>query len=87
MESFRIKNRPSVEKDIRKVPRESVKYVLLRIESLADNPYPKDSKKLGGEEAYRIRVGNFRIVYTVHAKERIVMIERVKHRKDVYRKF
>lgn len=56
-----------------------------RINSLALDPFPSDYRKLGGEQSYRIRVGQYRIVYTVHSEDNVVIIERVKHRKDVYR--
>ena len=87
MESFRIKFRTSVEKEIRSVPKEFANNVAMRIDALAQNPFPTDSKKLAGEEAYRVRVGNYRIVYTVDSTEEIVIIERVRHRKNVYRRF
>lgn len=82
----RIKYRSSFEKEIRNVPKEFANTIAMRIDSLAQNPFPPDCKKLAGEESHRIRVGNYRIVYTVNAKEKIVVVERVKHRKDVYRK-
>ena len=83
---FRIKYRSSFEKEIRSVPKEFTNTIAVRIDSLAQNPFPPDCKKLAGEESYRIRVGDYRIVYTVDTKEKIVVVERVKHRKDVYRK-
>lgn len=85
MGSFRIKYRTSVEREIRNVPKEFTNSIASRIDSLAQNPFPPDCKKLTGEETYRIRVGNYRIVYTVYTKEKLIVIERVKHRKDVYR--
>jgi len=57
------------------------------IEELADNPYPQSAAKLMGENAYRLRVGDYRIVYTVNKTENIVYVKRIRHRKDVYRKF
>lgn len=87
MGSYRIKYRSSFEKEIRSVPKEFVDTIAIRIDSLAQNPFPPDCKKLAGEESYRIRVGSYRIVYTVDTKEKIVVIERVRHCKDVYRKF
>jgi len=57
------------------------------IDSLSQNPFPSGYKKLFEEESYRIRIGNYRIVYSVDTNSKIVVIERAKHRRDVYRKF
>ena len=53
---------------------------------LAANPRPEGSKKLEGTTAYRIRQGNYRIIYDIEDKIRIVAILEVGHRKDIYRK-
>ncbi|HLF85902.1 MAG TPA: type II toxin-antitoxin system RelE/ParE family toxin [Nitrospiria bacterium] len=54
--------------------------------SLKDNPYPHPASiKLKGEEKRRIRVGDFRVIYTVDEADKIVTIHRVRHRKDSYR--
>ena len=56
------------------------------IDSLADNPVPPGARKLKGEErSYRIRVGDYRVVYDVLEEVVLVMILRIGHRKDVYR--
>ena len=83
---FRLTYRASVEKDIRSIPREFTDAIATRIDSLAQNPFPIGYKKLAGKEAYRIRVGNYRIVYTVRMDNKAVIIEKIKHRKDIYRK-
>jgi len=87
MGSFRIKHRASFEKEIRSIPKEFTDAVALSIDSLAQNPFPAGCKKLAKEELYRIRVGDYRIVYSVDINSKVVTIERIKHRKDVYRKF
>jgi mRNA interferase RelE/StbE len=54
---------------------------------MADEPFPNGSEKLAGvEHTHRIRVGDYRVVYEVFAQSKIVEIQRVRHRKDVYRK-
>lgn len=54
--------------------------------SLRKNPYPfPQSKKLKDEDKHRLRVGDFRVVYTVDEKQKVVTIYRIRHRKDVYR--
>jgi mRNA interferase RelE/StbE len=60
--------------------------IVARISSLAENPRPGGCQKLSGlRESYRIRVGDYRVVYAISEHERAVQIVRVAHRKDVYR--
>lgn len=83
---FRIKYRATFEKEIRSIPKELTDAVAIRIDSFAENPFPIGYKKLAKEDLYRIRVGDYRIVYSVDTNNKVVIIERIKHRKDVYRK-
>ncbi|MCC6325023.1 MAG: type II toxin-antitoxin system RelE/ParE family toxin [Candidatus Brocadia sp.] len=54
--------------------------------SLKNNPHPyPQSKKLKGDDKYRLRVGDFRVIYTVDEKQKIITIYRIRHRKDIYR--
>ena len=55
------------------------------IAGLAENPRPSGCLKLKGEEAYRIRVGNYRIIYEINDNKIIVTVITVGHRKDVYK--
>jgi mRNA interferase RelE/StbE len=87
MASFSVQWRTSTKKDLRKLPSREVQRVLVEVESLADNPFPHGSEKLAGtEHTHRIRVGDYRVIYEVSAEARVVEIQRVRHRKDVYRK-
>ncbi len=57
-----------------------------QIDRLAENPFPQGCKKLQAEEAYfRIRVGDYRVIYQVEGKKLIVIIVKIGHRKEVYR--
>ncbi len=86
MESFSIQWRNSTKKDIRNLPRQEVPRIIDAAVELANNPMPNGSQKLAGSErTYRIRVGDYRIVYEVFAESHIVEIQRIRHRKDVYR--
>ncbi|NCD35335.1 MAG: type II toxin-antitoxin system RelE/ParE family toxin [Spartobacteria bacterium] len=60
--------------------------IIEAIHHLASNPFPPLSKKLAGREAWRIRVGDYRAIYEIHANELIVLVLDVAHRKDIYRK-
>ena len=87
MASFSLQWRSSTRKDLRKLPPREVERVLAEVESLAEEPFPHGSEKLAGtEHTHRIRVGDYRVVYEVFAQSKIVEIQRVRHRKDVYRK-
>ncbi len=87
MGSYEIKWKHSAEKDLRSIDRQCIPQILKVIESLADNPFQLKSRKLQGAEAsYRIRVGDYRIIYQVDIKEKLIVIYHVRHRKEVYRR-
>jgi mRNA interferase RelE/StbE len=73
-------------KDLRSIPRKSQEQILEKAEGLSENPYPKGSLKLKGvkEELWRIRIGNYRVLYAVNDSIEIVDIRRIGHRKDIY---
>ena len=84
---YNLKITKSVEKDFKKIS--SVKHSILlnAIENLASNPFPvsKYKKLKGTANSYRLRVGNYRILYEVENYLKIITVYRVRHRKDVYR--
>jgi len=84
--AFRIEWKRSTRKDLRKLPASVTERVVAVVEGLAHNPFPHGVEKLtGSEHAYRIRLGDYRIVYEVVTEFKLVEIQRVRHRKDVYR--
>lgn len=86
MASYKVILKPSVEKDPRSLPRDAVKRVFRRIETLKDDPIPRQFIKLSGaERLYRVRVGEYRIVFNVDTTHMQVVIQYVRHRRDVYR--
>jgi mRNA interferase RelE/StbE len=86
MERFRIQWRNSTRKDLRNLPRQEVPRIIAAASQLAEEPFPNGSQKLSASErTYRIRVGDYRIIYEVFSDSQIVEIQRVRHRKDVYR--
>jgi mRNA interferase RelE/StbE len=61
--------------------------IFSRIEALGSNPFPKQSLKLSGVEAtYRLRIGDYRVVYEVDMDTRTIIIHYIRHRKEVYRR-
>ena len=86
MASFDLQWRKSTSKDLRRIPREAVSRIVAAAAKLAEEPLPHGSEKLtGSEHTYRIRVGDYRVVYELLRNAKIVEIQRVRHRKDVYR--
>jgi len=87
MASFRVEWLRSAKKDVRKLRQSEIPKILSATSSLADNPFPAGCKKLAGSEHnFRIRVGDYRVIYEVFESVRIVEIQQVGHRKDIYRK-
>jgi len=77
---------PKAEKRFRKIPDKDRLRVQNAILALAESPYPDDCELLKGvTDFFRIRVGDYRIIYTVSGSELIVLVVKIGHRRDVYR--
>ena len=86
MTLYKIFFKPSVEKDLRNLPKTTIKNILLHIERLKQEPYPRQSIKLAGAEyLYRLRVGDYRIIYSVDQSDKQITIHYIRHRRDVYK--
>jgi len=85
MGKYRIELKKSVLKDFDSLPKKDLQRILVAIESLADDPRPPQSKKLSGLEQYRLRQGNYRILYSIKDDLLIVFVVAVGHRKEIYR--
>jgi mRNA interferase RelE/StbE len=85
MAEYKIYFKESVEKDFRTIPKKYLQNILLRIEALAKDPRPPGHEKLTGEERYRVRQGQYRIIYSIEDKELKIWVVKVGHRKDIYR--
>ena len=87
MASYKVVPKPSVEKDLRSLPKSTNVRVMKVIDGLTNDPFPRQTVKLeGGEELYRIRVGDYRVIYGVDRGAKLVTIHHVRHRREVYRK-
>jgi mRNA interferase RelE/StbE len=73
------------QKQILKLDKKIIPVIKTAIAGLADNPRPFGYKKLKGEEAYRIRVSNYRIIYEINDRKIIVTVVSVGNRKDIYK--
>ncbi len=76
---------PKAQKDLDDLEKKEFIKIEKIIETLTHNPRPYGSLKLSGDEGYRIRVGNYRIVYRIDDAAKKVFIYRIRHRKEVYR--
>lgn len=85
MAAYNIFFRDSVRKDLEAIPKGDLHRIIERIGRLADDPRPIDSEKLSGQEKYRVRQGNYRIVYSIQDNELTVWVVKVDHRREVYR--
>ena len=85
MAEYDIYFRESVWKDVKRIPKKDLRSILKRIDDLSEDPRPFGCEKLTGLVRYRLRHGNYRIVYSLQDKELTVWIVKVGHRKDVCR--
>ncbi len=86
MESYNVIFKPSVEKDLKSLDRKLVRRIIDRIVKLGGEPLCRGAIKLSGSKfLYRIRVGEYRIVYQVDSVSRKVVVHHIRHRRDVYR--
>jgi mRNA interferase RelE/StbE len=84
---YRIDYTSSAAKTVRGYDRVLQRRILARIEKLANNPRPTGATKLSGHEAYRIRVGDYRVIYAIADEKLIVLIVEIGNRRDVYRDY
>jgi mRNA interferase RelE/StbE len=86
MASYRIEVSATAEKQLRKLRKVDQIRVLRAVQALAIDPRPSGCRKLQGyEDVFRIRVGTYRVLYSIDGRRIIVTVLKVAHRKDVYR--
>ena len=85
MAKYELVVRPSVSKDTEKISSEDLKKILQKMRALCDDPRPLGSVKLSGMEYYRIRQGDYRIIYEIEDNRLIVVVIKVGHRRGIYR--
>lgn len=84
MAKYNIVFKKSVAKDLRSIPASDVKRILKRINNLAENPRFAGCTKLSGQERYRVRQGNYRILYEIKDDQLVISVVKVAHRSSVY---
>ena len=85
MAKFELVFKESVSKDLKDIPKQDVQWIIERINLLRDDPRPAGSVKLSGKEYYRIRQGNYRIIYEIQDGQLVVIVIKVGRRREVYR--
>ncbi|MBA2123438.1 hypothetical protein B9J78_00595 [bacterium Unc6] len=87
MAFYEIQWKRSAERDLRNIDPQQTPRIIKAVESLTDDPFPLQHRKLrGSERDYRIRVGDYRVICQVDTKTKIVIIYHVRHRREAYRK-
>lgn len=84
MAEYKIFFKSSVWKDLKEIPDKDLSKILACIETLGKNPHQPSCKKLSGQEKYRLRYGNYRIIYSIQDSELTVWVVKIGHRKNVY---
>ena len=82
---YSIEIKQSAAREIEVVPLRERRQIVARIGRLADEPRPRGCEKLAGGERYRVRQGDYRIVYSIEDALLVVWVVKVGHRRDVYR--
>ena len=84
MTKYNIEIKKSAAKEIKNLPNEIIKRIIVKLDELAINPRGKDSLKLTSDDKYRVRVGNYRILYQIFDDNLVVIVVKVAHRKSSY---
>ncbi len=86
MANYQVEFRSSANRELSRLDRQVLGRVIAAVDALGEQPRPSGVRKLAGvEHTYRIRVGEYRVVYTIDDAAKIVSIDRVRHRSDAYR--
>ena len=86
MAGYSIDFKKSAAKELGRIPKRDLTRVLARIRALSNDPRPPGCEKLSGQERYRVRQGDYRIVYSIQDWELTVWVVKVGHRREVYQR-
>ena len=85
MDSYSLVVKKSAERELRALPKVDLRRITDRPRGLAQDPRPQGHEKLSGQEHYRVRQGDYRVVYAIDDDHRVVTIVKIGHRREVYR--
>ena len=86
MEKYRVFFRRSAADELGRIPKKDLVRIIERLRSLQNEPRPQGCEKLSALDRYRVRQGDYRIVYAVDDQEKTVDIVKIGHRSDVYKR-
>jgi mRNA interferase RelE/StbE len=85
--AYAVDLKPAAARDLRKLPEDMRRRIAVRIDALTTDPRPAGAEALEGEsDLYRLRVADYRILYRIDRKARLVLVARIGHRREVYRR-
>jgi mRNA interferase RelE/StbE len=82
---YNITIKKSAAKELQDIPKKDLPKIIKHIQSLAENPRPAGSQKLSARQQYRIRQGDYRIIYSIDDKDFVVDVVKIGHRREAYR--
>ena len=85
MAKYKIFVKKSAVKELGDIPKKELQKIIKKIQTLSSNPRPQGTQKLSHKEQYRIRQGDYRIIYSIQDDDLTVRIIKVGHRKEIYR--
>ena len=85
MASYSLEIKRSAAKELAQLPPKDRGRIVMRIQALAEEPRPVGAEKLSGQERYRIRQGDYRILYEIEDQVLRIIVVKIAHRRDVYR--
>ena len=85
MAEYHVLLKRSAEKELKKLPDQLHDKIVANLQDLKGNPRPPGVKKLSGREGYRIRVGDYRVLFMIDDANKAVEVYAIRHRRDVYR--
>ncbi len=86
MASYNVRIKPSAVKELEAVPAKDRRRIATKIQALATNPRPVGCEKLAGHDKYRVRQGNYRVLYTIEDDSLVVTVIAIGNRRDIYRR-
>ncbi|MFC1661966.1 type II toxin-antitoxin system RelE/ParE family toxin [Gemmatimonadota bacterium] len=85
MASYELRIKPSAVKELEALQAKDRRRIVRKIQNLAEEPRPPGCEKLSGQDRYRLRQGNFRVLYEVDDGRPSVTVVKIGHRRDIYR--
>ncbi len=82
---YRVILPKTVQKELDRLPENMVRRILARLAELESNPRPTNVKKLKGRNAWRIRAGDYRVIYEIHDRQLQILVITIGHRREIYR--